>query len=248
MDIATKTVLYQIPGMDEVSVERNVEYAPSLVLDVYRPVGQSNAVVVFVAGYPDPGFERMVGCKFKDMGSTTSWARLIAASGMTAIAYSNRDPEPDLHAVLAHLSANFDANRIGLWASSGNAALAISALDRAKCAALLYPMTLDLDGSNWVSSAAAMFRFANPAAGKSVADLPANVPLFIARAGRDEIPNLKNALDRFVTHALAHNLPLTLVNHPEGPHAFDLMHDSDTTREIVRRTLSFLRDHLIEAS
>jgi hypothetical protein len=40
------------------------------------------------------------------------------------------------------------------------------------------------------------------------------------------------------------NLPLTFVNHPSGPHAFDLFDDSETSREIVRRALSFLRFHL----
>ena len=47
-------------------------------------------------------------------------------------------------------------------------------------------------------------------------------------------------MDRFAAKALAANLPLTLVNHPNGPHAFDLFDESDTSREIVRRVLRFL--------
>jgi hypothetical protein len=54
-------------------------------------------VVVIVEGYPDPGLKAVFGCRFKEMGSTTSWARLIAASGMVAVAYTNERPEPDLH-------------------------------------------------------------------------------------------------------------------------------------------------------
>jgi hypothetical protein len=51
-------------------------------------------------------------------------------------------------------------------------------------------------------------------------------------------------MDRFVTGALAHNLPMTLVNHHTGPHAFYLDDDSDASREIIRQTLSFLQRKL----
>ena len=54
-------------------------------------------------------------------------------------------------------------------------------------------------------------------------------------------------LDRFVTAALSRNLPLTLVNHADGPHAFDLLHDSARTREIVGQVIAFLRFHLLTA-
>jgi hypothetical protein len=234
--------------MDEVLVRQDDDR-----IDLYYPPDWKSSVrtpaVVIVTGYPDPGFEKMFGCKFKDTGSSTSWGRLIAASGMIAIAYSNSEPEPDLHALLDHVSdraeeLGIDENRIGLWASSGNAALALSALNRTQCAALLYPVTLDLDGSNWVADLARQFRFANPYAGKSVADLPADVPLFLARAGRDEIPHLNDALDRFLAHAVARNLPVSFVNHAEGPHAFDLVHDSEMSREVVRWVLAFLKFHL----
>jgi len=57
------------------------------------------------------------------------------------------------------------------------------------------------------------------------------LPLFIARAGRDE-PGLNETLDRFIAHALAANLPITLANH-------------ETSREIIRQILGFLRLHLL---
>jgi acetyl esterase/lipase len=96
-----------------------------------------------------------------------------------------------------------------------------------------------------MAEAARMWGFANPCAGKAVEDLPLDIPLFIARAGRDEIPHLNEALDRFLGRALARNLPVTFVNHPEGPHAFDIHHDSETSREIIRRILAFMRFHLL---
>jgi hypothetical protein len=41
------------------------------------------------------------------------------------------------------------------------------------------------------------------------------------------------------------NLPVSLVNHATGPHAFDLFDDSVTSREIIRRILAFLQFHLL---
>lgn len=189
------------------------------------------------------------------MESYVSWARLVAASGMVAITYTNRDPATDLRALLQHVRQNgeslgIDENRIGGWACSGNVSLALSLLmqegrEPLRCAALLYGYTLDLDGSTGVAEAARSRGFVNPCAGKSLDDLAADVPLFIARAGADEMPGLNETLDRFVVQALGLNLPLTLVNHATGPHAFDLFHDSETSREVIRPLLAFLRCHLV---
>ena len=87
--------------------------------------------------------------------------------------------------------------------------------------------------------------FVNPFAGKSVDDLPKDTPLFVARAGQDQMPGLNETLDRFLARTLACNLPITFVNHSTAPHAFDLFQDSETSREIIRRILAFLRFHLL---
>jgi hypothetical protein len=69
--------------------------------------------------------------------------------------------------------------------------------------------------------------------------------LFIARAGLDQFPGVNASIDRFVRSAIDANLPVTFVNHSDGPHAFDLFHDSLTSREIVRQLLAFLQRHLL---
>jgi acetyl esterase/lipase len=201
---------------------------------------------------PDPGAEKMLGCKLKEMECYISWAKLVAASGLMAVTYLNHVPARDLDAVLRHLRENAEAlgineRRIGVWSCSGNVPLALDLLMREKdlkCAELCYGVMLDLDGSTSVAESARKFGFANPAAGKSVRDLPPELPLFIARAGRDE-PGLNETLDRFIAHALAANLPITVANHSTGPHAFDVLHDSETSREIIRQILAFLRLHLL---
>jgi len=261
--ITMKRVVCQIPGMDAVRIQRDVEYhstdAGARTMDVYHPSGAPRdartPAVVIVEGYSDVGYEAFTGCKFKDTGSCISWAQLMAASGLVAITYTNREPAADLQELLRHVRQNaaslgVDEHRIGVWASSGNVPLALSVLmehdkDFVKCAVLCYPFTLDLEGSSAVAEAAATWKFANPVAGKSVADLRPDLPLFVARAGQDEFPHLNETLDRFLAHAVARNLPITFVNHPAAPHAFDLVDDTETSREIVRQILAFLRFRLL---
>jgi hypothetical protein len=247
--------------MDAVKVQADIEYKTTdkgpLTLDIYSPPGMKGSaapVVVFVLGFSDAGAQRMLGCKFKDMGSYISWARLMAASGLAAITYSTTAPETDLDELLQYLRRNgtalgIDAARIGIWACSGNVPLALSRLIKvgytpAKCAVLCYGYMLDLDGGTVVAEAAKRWGFVNPCGGKSVSDFPPVLPLFVARAGRDETPHLNQTIDTFVVKALACNLPITLANHPDGPHAFDFEHDSERSREIVRQILMFMQCHL----
>jgi len=263
-EIARKSVVYCIPGSDAVTVQPDVKYhgtdSNALTMDIYFP-GESHRrapipAMVFVLGYSDVGVQKAVGCKAKEMASSISWARLTAASGMAAITYTNREPVTDIHTLLGYVRENsavlgIDENRIALWAASGNVPMALSLLmqdpgEYLKCAVLCYGFMLDIDGSTWVSEAAEKWGFINSCAGKSVEDLSRNVPLFIARAGQDEFPHVNEAMDRFVARALARNLPVTLVNHAPGPHAFDLMHDSEVSRQIIRQILDFMRFHLLE--
>jgi hypothetical protein len=244
-EIIRKTVLYDLPGAAEVEVRRDLPFANG-TMDIYTPPNAAGPlpVAIIVAGFPDEGFARHTGCRFKDMGSTVSWARLIAASGRMAIAYTNIEPQRELHALLQHLAAHaadlgIDASRIAIWASSGNGPLALSLLMtdapvQLERAVLCYAYTLD------VPPEGEAFGFVNAAAGRSVDDVKAGIPLLIVRAGADAVPRLNETLDRFVAGALARDLPLRLINNPGAPHAFDLFEDSDATREAVRTVLTFL--------
>ena len=66
------------------------------------------------------------------------------------------------------------------------------------------------------------------------------VPMLIARAGQD-FPGFNGTVDAFVAEALKHNLPLEVLNHPQGRHGFDIVDDDARSREIVARTFAFLR-------
>ena len=248
--ISKRRVVHFVPGMDAVTVRREGE------IDIYYPAVRDEApppAVVFVTGFPDAGAERRLGCRFKEMGSFVSWAQLTAASGIAAITYANTEPS-DVHHVLHHVRTNaaalrIDATRLGVWACSGHGPNALSLVMKdysapPRCAALLYPYTLDVPGSTAVADAARQFGFVVPAAGNAVDNLHADVPLFVARAGQDQMPGLNRALDAFVSAALDRNLQITLANHGRGPHGFDVFDDSERSHEIIRTVLTFLQWHL----
>lgn len=262
----TTRIAYPTPGHEHLTVVRDVPYGDGstgpLAFDVYLPaVGeprQPSPVVVFVNGYSDVGMRSILGCAAKEMASWVSWAELLALSGIAVVTGTVTRPFEDASALLDTVrrqgpSLGLDVHRLGLWACSGHVPNALALLvddkyqthaPRIRCAALLYGYTLDLEGSTAVADAAATFRFANPAAGRGLDDLPADIGLCIVRAGLDQTPGLNGALDAFVAEALVRNLPITLVNHPQGPHAFDMLRDHDDTRRVIGQVLAFLRGQL----
>jgi hypothetical protein len=220
-EVATRRVLYEIPGMNSIQ-PRTAEFhgadgapLPMEIYDAINPIADPPPLVAIVEGYPDSGFEKNVGCKFMEMEWTICIARLIAASGMTAVTHSNRDPEPDALALLEHLSAK--GRRVGVWATSGHGPVALRAATKAVCAVLTNPITKDFCPET---------------------------PLFVVRSGQDETPGLNAALDVFTARAIAENRPVTLVNYPNAPHSFELFVDGPETRRILQQGLDFLRAHL----
>lgn len=251
-EIAKKRVVCELPRMEALPVRRDLTFRATsgaeLPMDVYYPSlpDQSLAVVLMTMAYPDPT------ARVRTYGPLTSWARLIAASGMAAVVYGAEAPEEDVHALLRRLRADaaaltLDADRFGLFARSGNVTVGLSTLmrdRRLRCAALLYGYTMDLDGSTMVADMARQAGFVNACLGKSPDDLPSDVPLLFVRAGRDQFPGLNTALDQVIERALARNLPLSLINHAAGAHGFDLDEDTAMSRGIVRQVLAFLQLHL----
>jgi hypothetical protein len=191
-DLFRRRVCLKLDGVDAVTVRRDLPYGspedPDRVMDIYHPPQPHEdvrwPVVVIVAGYPGA---------YRKIGWAVSMAQLIAASGMAAVAYANREPVADLRALLECLHEEtaplrLDASRIGIVAASGNAPTALATVmhDWSRppcCAAFSYGCLLDLDGAADVADAARQAGFADACAGRSIRDLRRDVPLFIA--GRD---------------------------------------------------------------
>lgn len=247
--------------MSDIQVKHEVEYSKgaegALVMDVYYPPnyppnpqasGTKPGIVILVTGHADPAIEAAVGCKLKDTQQYISWAKLIAASGLVAITYSNQKPAKDIVSLVSYLQQNadslqIDVNKIGVWSCSANVPNALSLIMSQqcsiRCAAFLYGFMLDRDGTTFVAEAAAQSGFAAPNAYKSIDDVPSDVALRVVRAGADAMPGINQSIDDFCADALSRNLPMTLVNHPHAPHSFDIYDDSELTKAIVRDVLKF---------
>lgn len=235
-EMIRKGLVHSRAGSERVSVEKHT-YG-ELPFDLYRPEGGGKrTAVVFVFGIPDPGAIAFFGAPFKDWQSYVDWARLVAASGMVAVLYQNREPG-DVSALFAHLRAHEEVlgldGRYLVFAASGHGpqGLWTIAHEQVGGAVLLYPYTLD------VAAEAAAMHFAAPPV--TVDELP-RVPVLVVRAGRDATPNLNAKLDAFVAAMRGRDLPVSLLEVTDGPHAFDIVDDSPRSREVIDEILAFLQ-------
>jgi hypothetical protein len=250
--LARRSVILRLPGMDRVATRRDVSFRASsgaeLLMDVYYPLPsrQRPPLVLLPMAYPDPE------ARARAFGPLTSWARLLAATGLAAAVYGTEAPADDIHAVLRHVRVHakdlgIDATRIALLASSGNGTVALATLmrdARIGCAAFLYAYTMDLEGTTAVADASTRFGFVDACAGRSADDLPSDTPMLFVRAARDQFPGVNAALDHLVRHAVERHLPIGFINHATGGHGFDIHDPSVQSRRVIEQLLAFLRLHL----
>jgi len=259
--IAMMPVVYQIPGMEDVLVKSDLSYKDEAhaLMDVYVPPGlKSNEVrpvVVYIHGSVPPG------APAKNMGVFKSWGRLAAASGMIGVTFTHRlgypkpmltDAANDVKAAIDYVrtnadSLNIDKDRLCLAAySGGGPMLSLTLREKPayiRCLVAFYAF-LDIRRSELHQThetAEAISAF-SPITYLSD-DIEKLPPMFIARAGLDQIPTLNDSIDRFVKEAIENNLSVSLVNHPHGVHGFDTLTDDDTSRHIIRAALMFMKDH-----
>jgi len=257
-------VVYTLPGMETAAVQRNVVYKTAgepeapLHMDVYAPAGvdkgERRPAVVFVHGGPVP----RAGAK--DMGVFVSYGQLAAASGFAGITFNHRFYSPDLAAqadddvadLVAYVRKNaadlgVDRDRIAVWAFSGGGLFLARWIGEPPAylrALVSYYAVLDIreppPGQPDKLSSDVRARL-SPVARLATSTRP--VPLLIARAGQDN-PYINTTVNAFVAEALKQNLPFELLNHPDGRHGFDILDDDARSREIVARTLAFLKGNL----
>ncbi|HEX8151091.1 MAG TPA: alpha/beta hydrolase [Pyrinomonadaceae bacterium] len=263
-DLVMKPVVYGVAGMEKVAVRPNLKYTtadnPNLLMDVYTPPGLSKGerrpAVIFIHG--SAGAE----AKAKDWGVYVSWGRLVAASGMVGVTFTHRlgypkpflneaagDVEAAVNYVRAHADTlGVDRERVCLAAYSGGGPLLSAAMRErppyVRCLVSFYAF-LDVRQSETHKAhetAETLERF-SPV---TYIDGGAGgiAPVFVARAGLDQIPTLNDSVDRFVREAVARNAAVTLFNHPRGVHGFDNQTPDARSREIVRAALDFMKTHL----
>jgi acetyl esterase/lipase len=257
-------VVHRVAGMEDVVVRRDLTYASpggtDLTMDVYRPPGAAGGArlpaVVLIHGGPVP----KLGAK--GMGVFTSYGRLLAASGLVAATFNHRflaperllDAAADVEAAARYVRSQaaelgVDEERLAFWAFSGGGPFLSLFLRGAPSyvrALVAYYAALDIqekapgsttDISDETRRDLSPLHYLDVETGR----VP---PILVARAGLDH-PFLNAGIDRFVQRALATNATIDVMNHPTGRHGFDILDDDARSREIVARTVHFLRSRLL---
>ena len=269
-EMIKKRVVYTIPNMEQIHVQKNITYktvdGTDLKMDVYYPTDlQTNThppAVILIHG---EGVEPAILKDAKDWGVFVSFGQLIAASGLIAVTFNHRPTEDltryeaanDVDDLITYVrdqaeSLHIDKEHLCLWAISAGVPTGLRAAMHEphpflRCIVAYYgPMDLQqvrklfeffpsevTDETLREFSAIAYLE-------KNSSEIP---PMFIAKAGLDH-PFFNESIDRFVMEASSKNVPITFMNHPTGHHAFDMLDDDARSREIIRTTLEFIKEHL----
>lgn len=261
-ELAHKRIVYSMPGMEKVKVQKGLTYKQAggmeLKMDVYSPLGVKpgalRPAVLFIHGGRIPPNLRTTP---REWGAYVSHGQLAAASGFVGVMFNHRfyaweslaDAQGDVMDALAYVRNNaaaigVDKDRIFLWAFSAGGIFLSQPLRDAPTylrGVIAYYALLDMQGSPQnapPSVTLEMLKETSPVhhLAQSKGAIP---PLFIARAGLDNA-DLNAGADRFVQAALAKNARVEVINHATGRHGFDIEDDNEPTRRVIRRTLDFL--------
>lgn len=253
-------LVYAVPGMESVAAKQDLTYRQvgetPLQMDIYRPLnaapGERRPAVLFVHGDASPE----ILAHAKDWGAYVGWGQLAAGSGLVGITFNHRstagrtrmpDACSDVAAALEYVRTNADAlgvdpDRLCFWVCSAGGLKLKVALQGPpafiRCIVAYYPL-LDLTGAPVAVSPEILAEYSAVNYIK-----PGMAPMLLARAGLDH-PAFNAGIDRFVEGALAQNLPLEVINHPTGEHAFDIRNPGERSQYIISHTLAFMRHHLL---
>jgi acetyl esterase/lipase len=264
-EFAHKRIVYSVPGMARVKVAKNLVYkrvaGEELKMDVYSPPGTSRRVrrpaVVFIHGGRVP--PNLLTTP-KEWGAYVSFGQLVAASGFVGVTFNHRfytwnslpDSQSDVMDLMAHIRDNAESlgiekDHVIVWTVSAGSLFMCQPLrdlpPYVRSIVAYYPQ-LDLQDQRKAAPASVTdetLRDFSPLyhlerSGKNVP------PMFIARAGLDDA-SLNGGIDRFVQVALSKNLTIDLFNHPTGQHGFDIEDNNDRSRQIIMRTIEFIKAH-----
>lgn len=268
--MARRRVVYSLPGMEEGPVCRDILFKTegdlTLKMDLYVPgslvPGSARPAVILVSG----GDASADTLRTREIGLYVSYGQLLAALGFIGIVFDHRglegytqlrevgaDTDDLLTYVRMHAaSLGVDRDRLCIWAFSAGPIYGLrtafrTASSSIRCAIAYYGgmSLLNKTYFHYTEQEEPLFREFSPVC--YLHETPARIPpLFVARAALDR-PFINESIDEFVQLAIAKNVPITFMNHPEGMHAFDMLNDNERSREIIRTTLEFLKVHLSSA-
>lgn len=231
-------VLYEVPNMKDVNVEKDLVYkaldAGELKFDVYHSLKKDSDgrgyPLILVHGRADSN-------RLKDMPLYQSWGRLAAASGYTAIIFNWRSydrktyraHEEDIYDLIKYVQENADVLSVNSnhMAVIGYSAGADSAVNQA-----IKSNTGFIDSiiAYYGTPASTILEIENPSA------LP---PIMMVDGAQDAtFPIAKNI--EFVKDAMDKGYNITHLIHSKGLHAFDMVNDTEETYEIIKNTFKFV--------
>ncbi|HYI11557.1 MAG TPA: tetratricopeptide repeat protein [Thermoanaerobaculia bacterium] len=202
-----------------ISIRKDLEYRSGLKFDLYRPANDSVVPVVI----------------FANVGSATyttwpfyiGWGEATAGAGLAAVVYQATQPNAlaDFDALVADLRTRaaelkIDPSRIVVWSASANVNVGLPvAMDRSR---------------DYLRGAVVYYGDAE------VGELRTDLPVLFVRAGLDG-PVLTPRIDKLLARAIAANAPWTIENYSGGLHGFEVLNDTEITRALIHRTLSFMK-------
>lgn len=232
---AGRAIVLQLAGMDRAKVKRNVVFQRSskLRMDVYRAQSARGRLPAVLLGGPAK----------RRSAQTVGWAQLIAASGLSAVAFDTRsDSSPrnaaqDVRSAIAYVRLHskrlgIDPNRLCTLGFSAPWHLWATMRDPQpwlRCNVAYYE-PLDL------RSAALGDEFSALADLRRVGGtIP---PMLVVEAGSDD------SIERFGAGATELHADVRVVTYPEARPGFDVGKRTVRARAIVKETLRFLKARL----
>jgi acetyl esterase/lipase len=223
------------------------------------PAGSILPGIIFIHGGPFPSDISLLPTEW---GQYISLGQLAAAFGLIGITFHHRyhrlgligESALDVEDAIKYVRENadkfcLDPDNLCLWVISGGGPLLSTTLrkrpDYLKCVVAYYAR-LDMRGFNEaekILNKETLHKF-SPAAIVEEAD-SLTIPIFVARAGLDK-PDLNQSIDKFLEVALSKNVPIEFCNHQQGRHAFDILDNFPQSKEIIRKSMEFVRLNLKE--
>ncbi|MGI8497295.1 MAG: alpha/beta hydrolase [Gemmatimonadaceae bacterium] len=253
--IAYKTVPTANGSAEPVALKLNVYAPPGLAR------GKALPALLLVPGGIIPGEGPMP----REWTAYDAWGRLAAASGLVGITADHRmtvadnvdEASADLLDAIAYVRAHaaefhVDPTRLCVqFHSAGGPISGVLLRDPPpylRCVVLYYPY-LDLEHLRrdtpfrkaYPAAHADSLSAYSPAGALARVDPARLPPIFLARAGRDQIPYLNESNARFLDTAVARGVTIDFMLHATGQHGFDIANHDNRSRQIMAASLAFVR-------
>jgi acetyl esterase/lipase len=260
-EIKAMRIVESVAGMERITpAHKNLTYKRvgqlNLQMDVYSPAAargnERRPAIIFVPG--DAPWEILKD--IKDWGVYVSYGQLAAATGFVGVTFNHRSSEKftrirevagDVDDLISYVrsnaaSLNIDENRICVWAfSAGGPFIRTVLKDKptfVRCIVGFYSM-MGIPQGAAPDEIIKEFAISN-----YLSQNPQQVPpVMMVRAGKD-VAFINDSLDEFVQRAIKQNVSIEFINYVEGVHGFDVENNNERTREIIRRTMEFIKKHL----